>query len=487
MSRARRIDWLLAALAVTVAATAEAQGAPKKQPDAERKKCTFQVDNVDREVMRTEPAPGTINYFAGGNVRLSCVGTQVRISSDSLAAYAGTVVQFIGNVKYQDSSMVMTTDFGTYYKDDERWESQGNVVATNKKTGTVLKGPFLNYWRAVEGMRDTSEVEATGRPTVTYFPDDTVAGREKAEPYTIVGDVLRFRGSNRIWGWGHVTVNRSDLATRSDSLDLDTGPRGLGILSGGYPEMRGLGPDSFTINGRRIDLELDHRELNYVTAKGDGKVVRETLELVGDTIRMRVSDKKLEQTVAWGRNLRPKAVSPDYEIIADSLAFDTPEQKLTEARLFGNAWISGRPDTTTVLAEPDSLADSTAAPDSTAAHPDTAAGGTGLILDRDWIAGDTVVANFAQRDSAGTARTALTRLFAQGQARSFYRVKSENPRGRPSLSYSRGRRITITMKTGDRTGVERVDIGGKVDGVQLEPQLRVIRVRADSAPPPPIP
>ena len=60
-------------------------------------RCVFQIDNVDRQGSVNETARGT-NYFAGGNVRLSCRGQQLTMQSDSVAAYGGDVVQFIGNV-----------------------------------------------------------------------------------------------------------------------------------------------------------------------------------------------------------------------------------------------------------------------------------------------------------------------------------------------------------------------------------------------------
>ena len=62
-----------------------------------------------------ETSAGT-NYFAGGNVRLSCRGQQLTMQSDSVAAYGGNVVQFIGNVKYRDSTLTMDADRGTYYR-----------------------------------------------------------------------------------------------------------------------------------------------------------------------------------------------------------------------------------------------------------------------------------------------------------------------------------------------------------------------------------
>ena len=63
--------------------------------------------------------PQGTNYFAGGNVKLSCRGAAITMQSDSVAAYGGNVVHFIGNVKYRDSTLTMDADNGTYYKNGE--------------------------------------------------------------------------------------------------------------------------------------------------------------------------------------------------------------------------------------------------------------------------------------------------------------------------------------------------------------------------------
>ena len=92
--------------------------------DGQSERCTFQIDNVDRQGSVVETPTGT-NYFAGGNVRLSCRGQQITMQSDSVAAYGGNVVQFIGNVKYRDSTLTMDADHGTYYRNGEKWEARG--------------------------------------------------------------------------------------------------------------------------------------------------------------------------------------------------------------------------------------------------------------------------------------------------------------------------------------------------------------------------
>lgn len=400
-----------------------------------QQRCIFQIDNVDRQGAVVETPQGT-NYFAGGNVRLSCRGSRITMQSDSVAAYGGNVVQFIGRVKYRDSTLTMDANRGTYYKNRERWEARGKVTTQNLTTGSTLTGPALDYMRVVKGVRDTMEMFATGRPTIRYFPSDT--GGRAAEPYVIVGDRVRLKGDDRIFAGGKVTVDRSDFASRSDSLRLNTGPGGDGSLIGGRPVLRGLGADSFSITGNRIDLTLEGRELTYLLAKGNGRAVSKEWDLVADTIALDVNQRKLEQTLAWGDSIRPSATSPGYAMKADSLALDTPGQRLQEVRGFGKAWLGGT------------------------VHPPT--------KDRDWMRGDTVVARFASRDSAGTQRAVLSRIEARRAAQSYHIEPNQRSPARPSINYARGDAITVTMKDPATPGggVERVDIRGKVDGIQLE-------------------
>jgi hypothetical protein len=395
--------------------------------------CVFQITNVDRQGAVVETPQGT-NYFAGGNVRLTCRGMPVTMQSDSVAAYGGNVVHFIGNVKYRDSTLTMDADNGTYRKKGERWEARGNVVTNNLRTGSKMTGPALDYYRVVRGVRDTLVMYATGRPRIEYASGSP--GAPPTEPYIVVADRVRMKGSDRLWAGGRVTIDRSDFAARGDSLRLDTGKGSDGTLIGGNPIMRGLGRDSFNLTGRRLDLRLNQRELTHVTAKGKGHAVSKEWDLVADTISLDIKSRRLDRTLAWGDSTRPYATSPAYAMRADSLALDTPGQQLKEVRGFGTAWLGGTIDQRT--------------------------------KQRDWIRGDTVVAQFAQRDSAGTRRAALSRIVARKGAQSFHLDPSPKFPDRPSINYARGDVIVMTMKHGVRTGVDRVDVQGQVDGVQLE-------------------
>jgi len=398
-------------------------------------RCIFRIGHVDRTGAQIVVAPGLMNYFAGGNVFLYCEGTRISMRSDSVASYGATrAVEFVGHVVYTDSgTMVMRADRGTYYRDGDRWEARGNVTTENLKTGSTLTGPSLDYYRAARGVRDTAEMYAVARPTIRYVAQDSSA--RSREPYVIVADRVRMKGDDRVWAAGKVTIDRSDFAARADSLRLDTGAGSDGTLIGN-PLLRGVGKDSFNLTGRRIDLRFDQRQLTFVTALGDGHAVTAAVDLRADTVGLDIDKAKLVQTVAWGDSLKPDAVSADYRLRGDSMAFDTPDDKLTETRAFGTAWAGARPDS-----------------------------GTG---ERDWLSGDTLVAHFAQFDSAGTDRTVVHELEARANARSYYRLVDAQRPGPPSISYVRGNRIVIRMIE-DGSGVARVDIQGQVEGVQLDP------------------
>jgi hypothetical protein len=400
---------------------------------AQADRCVFQITNVDRQGAVVETPQGT-NYFAGGNVKLSCRGAPITMQSDSVASYGGNVVHFIGHVKYRDSTLTMDADNGTYYKNGEKWEARGRVVTNNLRTGSKMTGPALDYYRVVKGVRDTLVMYSTGRPRIEYATSEP--GAKPGEPYIIVADRVRLKGSDRLWAGGKVAIDRSDFSARGDSLRLDTGKAGDGTLTGRNPVMRGLGPDSFNLTGRRLDLKLDGRDLTYVIAKGNGHAVSKEWDLVADTIGLDVTNRRLEQTLAWGDSIRPYASSPAYAMRADSLALDTPGQQLKEVRGFGTAWLGGTIDART--------------------------------KQRDWMRGDTVVAQFVQRDSAGTRRAALNRIVARKNAQSFHLDQSPRYPERPSINYARGDVIVMTMKHGARSGVDRVDVQGLVDGLQLE-------------------
>ena len=426
---------LLALVAVAPRAAAQGSGA-----------CVFTIDTVVGHLVQRDNRDGTLDFYGNGGVRLRCQGTGVRMAADSVAVIRNALTTyFVGHVRYTDSTVEMTAERGTYFKTGERWEARGSVVTRNLSTNSTLTGPSLDYLRAIPGQRDTVEMYAVGRPRIDYIPLDSAGAA--TEPYVIYGDRVRFRGNDRIYAGGRVTVDRSDFAARGDSLRLDTGAGQDGALIGNA-EMQGKGANAYSLTGRRILLRLAAGQLSGVRAVMQGHAVTTDWDLTADTIDLAIAKGQLVQTRAWGDSLRPHGVNPEREIRADSLAIDTPNKVPTEARLFGTGWVGAKPDS-----------------------------GTG---ERDWLEGDTVVATFAAADS-GPARNVLRTVSARGRARSYYRVIDPKRPGPPALSYVRGESIALRMRASGANDVERVDIHGKVDGVQLEPiPPKVDSLRADS-------
>jgi lipopolysaccharide export system protein LptA len=398
--------------------------------------CVVEVDSIGGKYREVTVGPSEKNYFAGGGVLAHCRGTGSVLSADSVALFAGVGrFDMIGQknlVHIRDTAVTLDATNASYFMRQERLEAHKNVVAVNRNTGSVLRGPNLTYYRAAKGIRDTLEMYASGRPTIDYR-----SGADSGEPYVIVADRVRFKGNDRVWGGGAVTIDRSDFAARGDSMHLDQ-TAGFAVLVG-KPRVEGKGGQAYALTGTRIELELAGREVRRVKALGHGVATGADWRLTADTIHLALERRKLQQAFAWsaGDSSRALAVSTLHTIDADSLALDLPDEVLTDARAFRRAFSTSKQDT-------------------------SAKG------ELNWIAGDTLTAHWVQLpDSTGQAKSKLQQIIAYSSARSFTHLRNENDSTTgPSLNYSRGRKIDIAL-TGDR--VDRVIVSGDADGLHLEP------------------
>ena len=410
--------------------------------------CLIAIDSVGRlgrqdEVVPAQPGSRAIyNYYGGGGVWAHCDGTGSTLTADSVAWYGGQQrLDLIGHVRIRDALMDLDAATARYYTPAERLEAHTEVVAVNRANGSVLRGPNLTYLRAIPGVRDSSELLATARPTIQYR-----SGADTSDPYVVIGDRVRMRGKQQMWAGGRVTVDRSDLAARADSMALDE-TAGFGVLVGA-PVLEGKGERPFRLIGVRIELELDSSDVRVVKALGRGEATGQDWRLTADTIQLSLADGKLQQTFAWGDSMRPRAVSTHHTVQADSIALDTPGEVLTELRAFRQALSTSRRD-------------------------------RGAAADVDWIAGDTLVGGFSQvTDSAGRSEAELQRLVARGNARSLTHMYEPGAGGAageadsaatPDINYSRGTSIAIRL-AGDR--IDSVIVTGRADGVHLERRPR---------------
>ncbi|MCU0619178.1 MAG: hypothetical protein MUF40_04640, partial [Gemmatimonadaceae bacterium] len=191
-------------------------------------------------------------------------------------------------------------------------------------------------------------------------------------------------------------------------------------------------------------------------------------------IDLRLADNKVQGASVWGAS-RARAVSPDRDLVADSIWVRMPGQSLRELRAFRQAVAQTVPDTATIR--------------------------TG---EKDWLRGDTIVAWFdstramaaadsaakppvrqartdtvTKRPSAGdTATVRLLALEARGHASARTQVAGEGSTPeKPGINYARGRTIRLVMDS--TSEVERVEVDDDAVGVYLEP------VPAGVAPPTP--
>jgi hypothetical protein len=412
-----------AALALALAAQASDTGAGRP--------CVLVIDSIGGTYREVAAGPGLKNAFAGGGILAHCRGTGSLVAADSMAHYGGPDrLDLIGQVKIRDTVFALDATTAAYYLGQERLEAHRNVVATNRRTGSVLRGPNVTYLRTARGVRDTSEMSASGRPTIDYR-----SATDSGEPYVIVADRVRFKGDDRFWGGGQVTIDRSDFAARGDSVMLDE-RAGLAVLVG-KPSVEGKGAGAYTLAGRRIELALERREVRRAKALGNGSASSSDWRLTGDTIHLDVDARKVQRVFAWGDSLRPLAASAKTTVRADSLALDTPGQVLDELRAYGRAH-------------------STSARDSAA---DSSVG-------NDWIEGDTLVARFEPAtDATGKRTSRLKTVLATGAARSLMHLKKGTDHPCWSRNYSRGRRIAIAL-VGD--SLDQVVVSGHADGAHLE-------------------
>ncbi len=397
---------------------------PASSPDtAGGRPCTIVIDSVGRQAQQVEVRVGETNVFAGGGVLAHCQGTGSTLAADSVAWFAGLKrFDMIGQrnlVHIRDTAITLDAVTAAYFLRQERLEAHKNVVAVNRNSGSVLR-----------------EMYASGRPTIDYR-----GSADSAEPYVIVADRVRFKGNDRIWGGGAVTIDRSDFAARGDSMQLDQ-VAGFGLLLG-KPRVEGKGTESYTLTGTRIELGLRGHDIRLVKALGDGVATGADWRLTADTIHLHIDRKKLQLAFAWGPkdSVHARAVSSSTTIRADSLALDVPDQVLTEVRAFGHAHSTMKRD-------------STARRDSTP----------------DWITGDSLTAHWAQpADPAGGGahqpKSTLHRVVSRGSARAFTHQYNQRD-SLPSLNYQRADVIEILL-VGNK--VDRVLATGHADGVQLEP------------------
>lgn len=379
---------------------------------------------------------GQYNFFQGGGVTYHCEGQDNTLQADSAEYYGDQkVLYMIGNVHYTEPRAKVDSDRMTYFQIEDRIRAEGNVNVRTQ-SGTTIRGPVMDYFRAT-AARPLARTIATGRPHMLIAQRQT--STERAEPVDVVSNTLVSDGDNLVYASGNVEVTRPDILAKGDSAFLD-GQREFARLMR-TPSVQSRKGRPFTLTGGVIDLYSRNRNLERVVATPSGHVLSQDLELVADSVDLRVRDNQLQRVMAWGRKSRAKALSPEREVTADSIDAQMPSQRLREVRAVGKAYANSIPDTSRIISR-----------------------------ERDWMRGDSVIAQFdsiAPTDT--TSKPQPKTIIATGNASSFYQLAgtgSGTAKTAPNLNYVRGRVITVSFVN---RAVDKVDVVDQATGVYLEP------------------
>ncbi|CAN5671973.1 hypothetical protein BH23GEM1_BH23GEM1_11960 [soil metagenome] len=396
--------------------------------------CDYIFQNTPATTANLVQQPsGQSLMILGRGVIVSCAGQNNRISSDSAQFNEDTgTLLLIGNVHYTEPQITITSQRMTYFRGEDRLNAEGSVVAT-MSSGSVMRAPAADYYRAVVG-RPVSRTVATGRPQLSLV--EPGAGGATAEPVVVLADQIVLVGDSLVYASRRVDITRTSVHATSDSAFVDSESEFVRLMRS--PVVTGRGERPFTLRGGVIDLFSRERQLERVLATPSGHVLSGDLELLADSIDLRLVNEQLEQAYAWGPG-RARATSPDRDITADSIYVRTPNQRLREMHAVGEAFANSIADTATVTSN-----------------------------ERDWISGDTIIARFDSAAAGDTTRAVPRELIASGSARSFYQFANpEGVRDRPTMNYVRGRVITIAFADGEVSTVTVVD---QASGVYLEAQ-----------------
>jgi len=427
-------------LSFALAATANAQNIPRS--------CDLEFPNRPgtTATIREDPSGKRTTFLSGGIVA-HCIGQGNTLTADSAEYYEDRgMLYLVGNVHYTEPRATVDSRTMTYYQADDHLHAEGNVVAV-MSNGSTLRGPTADYYRSTP-QRPLTRLFAPGRPVVTLVQRDTSGRGRPPDTAHVVANQIVMDGDSLVYASIAVQITRPDLLAKGDSAFLDGGKDFARLMKG--PSVEGKGERPFTLTGGIIDLYSRNRQLERVVATPSGHARSQDLELVADSIDVRLQNNQLQRAIAWGSK-PAHAISPEREIVADSIDAIMPGQRVREVHAVGNAFANSAPD-------------------------------SGVVTDeRDWLSGDTIVARFdsvASNDSASRPR--IREIVAEGNARSYYQMKSSRgPQTQPSVNYVRGRVIQIEFE--DKR-VATVTVTDQATGVLIEPAATSTAERPPAGP-----
>lgn len=413
-------------------------------------------------------ADGAVTYI-GGPVFVCDNGTRI-VADSAIYLRAPGRIDFHGNVRFNEAERSLTSMYAQYIGAERRLMAQQDVVLINRKDGSTLRAPALDYYQQ-SASNPTSRIEVySGRPRATLFRQS--AADASAVDTTIVdADRMQVEGEEIFRGWGTVDVKRGRLTAKSSFAEFDQG--------GSYMKLYGkatVDSDTFRLSADSIDADLvNNNEFREVRARRDAKLASQDVNVDAPSLTITFAEGKVERLVAIGGERVagdnvPQAIatSRDFTLTADSIDAVSPAEKLERVIAIGTAFGERHADSADI------------------ALPD--------LIRKDWVRGDTVTAYFGDgRDTAAanavsrppdtpadTARV-LERIVASGEpASSTYKLRERsNDSTEVSVNYLTARYIDVLLRNGD---VDRVRAQGDIRGMYLQPPRPEAVAREDERP-----
>jgi hypothetical protein len=305
------------------------------------------------------------------------------------------------------------------------------------QSGTTMRGPIADYYRVVPGIRNQTMMVATNRPHLNIVQRDSITGKISDTIHVVadhITDHITSVADSLTYAGGDVHITRPEMIATGDSAFMDNGSGRARLL--GKPTVEARRSRPFTLTGGVIDVFSTNKQVNRVVATPHGHATSQDLQLYADSIDLRVRGNVLQRAIAWGKG-GGRAMSPERDIIADSIDALLPEQQLREIHAVKNAYTTSIPDTVAIVTR-----------------------------ERDWMRGDTIVAIFETVARGDTTHTPpIHTLVANNRAKAYYHVKNERDRRIPNVNYVRGRVIDIAFHN---SAVQTITVIDSASGVYIE-------------------
>jgi lipopolysaccharide export system protein LptA len=405
------------------------------RPKQERR-CQLDFTNTPETRLQViqDPATKRNNTFVGGGIVAKCHGQDITLVADSAELYDTIKLYYLfGNVHYREPRVNMDADRVTYFLNEERILAEQNVRAT-LPSGSSMLGSQAEYLRPVPPIRQIATLNAINRPTFTLIQKDSTG--KQLDPATLLADRVSVVDDSVYYAGGNVDISRPDMHATSDSAYMNEAREYGRLLK--RPQIEGKGERKFILRGKAIDLFSKNRVLDRVLSVDSAEAVSGDLDLRSDSIDLRMKDNKLNRAYAWGAT-GARAVSPDRTITADSIDVQMPNQRVKEMHAVRRAYAETQPDSTKLKSK-----------------------------QRDWLRGDTIVAQFDSAVATDTSsKPRIRELLANGNASSFYQIPSnKGVTAPPSINYVRGKTITVSFQNQE---VQSVVVLEQAAGIFAEP------------------